>query len=107
MIHVAVITSSYGFLSLEALLGLVVFVLYFLKNNSNKKWLEETITELTFVKELTLTLGLFTLTLDAFLGGIWANESWGRYWSWDTKEAWSLISLMVYTFVLHMRLIQV
>jgi ABC-type transport system involved in cytochrome c biogenesis permease subunit len=45
------------------------------------------------------------LTIGNFLGGQWANESWGRYWGWDPKETWALISIMVYAFVLHMRLI--
>ncbi len=45
------------------------------------------------------------LTIGNFLGGMWANESWGRYWGWDPKETWALVSIMVYAFVLHMRLI--
>ena len=45
------------------------------------------------------------LTIGTFLGGIWANESWGRYWGWDPKEAWALVSVLVYAFILHMRLI--
>ena len=45
------------------------------------------------------------LTIGNFLGGMWANESWGRYWGWDPKETWALISIMVYAFVLHMRFI--
>ena len=45
------------------------------------------------------------LTIGNFLGGMWANESWGRYWGWDPKETWALISIMIYAFVLHMRLI--
>jgi ABC-type transport system involved in cytochrome c biogenesis permease subunit len=44
-------------------------------------------------------------TIGNFLGGMWANESWGRYWGWDPKETWALISIMVYAFVIHMRLI--
>ncbi|MDG1056124.1 MAG: cytochrome c biogenesis protein CcsA, partial [Flavobacteriaceae bacterium] len=40
-----------------------------------------------------------------FLGGMWANESWGRYWGWDPKETWALISIMIYAFVIHMRLV--
>ncbi len=36
---------------------------------------------------------------------MWANESWGRYWGWDPKETWALISIMVYAFVLHIRLV--
>src|SRR5690554_7398482 len=45
------------------------------------------------------------MTIGSFLGGVWANESWGRYWGWDPKETWSLITIIVYAFVLHMRFI--
>lgn len=105
MIHVAVITASYGFLGLGALLGFVVLLLYVLRTKNNANKLDKTIDELTYINESTLTVGLFTLSIGTFLGGVWANESWGRYWSWDPKEVWSLISMMVYIFVLHMRLV--
>ena len=45
------------------------------------------------------------LTIGNFLGAQWANESWGRYWGWDPKETWALISIMIYAFVIHMRLV--
>ena len=45
------------------------------------------------------------LTIGNFLGGQWANESWGRYWGWDPKETWALVSIMVYAFVIHMRFV--
>ena len=105
MIHVAIITSSYGFLGLGALLGFVVLLLYILRTPDNQKKINRTIDELSYVNESALIIGLFTLTIGTFLGGVWANESWGRYWSWDPKEVWSLISMMVYIFVLHMRLV--
>jgi ABC-type transport system involved in cytochrome c biogenesis permease subunit len=54
---------------------------------------------------MSVTVGLVMLTIGNFLGGIWANESWGRYWGWDPKETWALISIMVYAFILHMRLV--
>ncbi|GAL67790.1 putative cytochrome C-type biogenesis protein [Jejuia pallidilutea] len=54
---------------------------------------------------MALTVGLVMLTIGNFLGGMWANESWGRYWGWDPKETWALISIMVYAFVIHMRLV--
>ena len=63
------------------------------------------IKELTIINELSLTVGLIMLTIGNFLGGMWANESWGRYWGWDPKETWALISIMIYAFVIHMRLI--
>ncbi len=105
MIHVAIITASYGFLGLGALLGFVVLFLYILRTPENSKRFNHTINELTYINESTLTVGLYTLTIGTFLGGVWAAESWGRYWSWDPKEVWSLISMMVYIFVLHMRLV--
>jgi cytochrome c-type biogenesis protein CcsB len=105
MIHVAIITASYGFLGLGALLGFVVLLLFILRTKNNSKRFNNTINELTYVNESTLTVGLFTLAVGTFLGGVWANESWGRYWSWDPKEVWALISVMVYVFVLHMRLV--
>ena len=63
------------------------------------------IQELTIINEMALTVGLVMLTIGNFLGGMWANESWGRYWGWDPKETWALISIMIYAFVIHMRLI--
>ncbi len=105
MIHVAIITASYGFLGLGALLGFVVLTLYILRTPSNAKRFNKTIKELSYINESSLTVGLFTLTIGTFLGGVWASESWGRYWSWDPKEVWSLISMMVYIFVLHMRIV--
>ena len=63
------------------------------------------IKELTIINEMSMTLGLILLSIGNFLGAIWANESWGRYWGWDPKETWALISIMIYAFVLHMRLI--
>ena len=73
------------------------------KKNKNKMALN--IKELTVVNEMSLTIGLVMLTIGNFLGGQWANESWGRYWGWDPKETWALISIMVYAFVIHMRLV--
>lgn len=105
MIHVAIITSSYGFFGLSALLGTVSLVLYIIDHKKISARVKASVTELTIVNELSLTVGLFLLTVGTFLGGIWANESWGRYWSWDPKETWAFISVIVYAFVLHVRLI--
>ena len=105
MVHVAVITASYGFLGLGALLGFFVLLLFLVRTAQNKDKLTDTIKELSYINEMTLTIGLFLLSIGTFLGGVWANESWGRYWSWDPKEVWALISMMVYVFILHMRLV--
>jgi len=104
-IHVSVITASYGFLALGMLLGFINLVLMIFKNSSNQKRLSERIEELTAINERTLIIGLYMLTIGTFLGGVWANESWGRYWGWDPKETWALVSVLVYSFIVHMRYI--
>jgi cytochrome c-type biogenesis protein CcsB len=105
MIHVAVITSSYGFLGLSWILGFLNLILFSTRTKKNGKLINCHITELTYVSELTMTVGLFALTIGTFLGGIWANESWGRYWGWDPKEVWALVSVLVYAIILHLRYI--
>jgi len=105
MIHVAVITASYGFLGLSAFLGLLVLVLYSLSNQQNKENVRRIILQLTTINEMSVTIGLYMLTIGTFLGGVWANESWGRYWGWDSKETWALITVVIYSFIAHMRLI--
>ena len=105
MIHVAIITASYGFLSLAAILGLIALWLIIFTNSNNKNKLKDTLSELTIINEKSIQIGLFMLTIGTFLGGVWANESWGRYWGWDPKETWALVSVLIYTFVLHMRFI--
>jgi cytochrome c-type biogenesis protein CcsB len=104
-IHVATIVASYGFLGLGALLAFVNLISFIMKRQSNLVSLDLSIKELTYVIEMTLTFGLILLTIGNFLGGVWANESWGRYWGWDPKETWALASIIFYSFVLHMRFI--
>jgi ABC-type transport system involved in cytochrome c biogenesis permease subunit len=61
--------------------------------------------ELRYINEMIMTIGLFMLTIGTFLGGVWANESWGRYWGWDPKETWALASALVYAIILHLRFV--
>jgi len=105
MIHVSVIVGSYGPLTLGMILGVVALLLMVLTTESNKKKMLLNIREITIITEMALTVGLVMLTIGNFLGGQWANESWGRYWGWDPKETWALVSIMVYAFVIHMRLV--
>ena len=105
MIHVAVITGSYGPLGISCILGLLNLVLYILRTKKNAKVVTMNINELTYVSEMTMTIGVFMLTIGTFLGGIWANESWGRYWGWDPKETWALVAILVYAVILHFRYI--
>lgn len=105
MIHVAVIVASYGPFTLGMILGVTALLLMVLTNKKNKARMRLNIEEVTIITEMALTVGLVMLTIGNFLGGQWANESWGRYWGWDPKETWALISIMVYAFVIHMRLV--
>ena len=105
MIHVAIIVASYGPFALGMILGVVSLLLILFTNEKNKAKMELNIKEITYINEMALTIGLIMLTIGNFLGGQWANESWGRYWGWDPKETWALISIMVYAFVIHARFV--
>ncbi|MCK0157076.1 cytochrome c biogenesis protein CcsA [Cellulophaga sp. F20128] len=105
MIHVSIIVGSYGPLTVGMILGVTSLILIILTNKKNKARMDINLKELTIINELVLTVGLVMLTIGNFLGGMWANESWGRYWGWDPKETWALVSIMVYAFVIHMRLV--
>lgn len=104
-IHVAIITSSYGFLGMGMILGLFNLFLMMFQNKNNLVSFNLTIREITLTSEATLTIGLYMVTIGTFLGGVWANESWGRYWGWDPKETWALITVLVYAVILHLRYI--
>jgi cytochrome c-type biogenesis protein CcsB len=104
-IHVSIIVSGYAPLALAAILALLSLILMIFKpaKPTSQWWVS--MQELNIVNELSITIGLFLLTVGTFLGGVWANESWGRYWAWDPKETWALISILVYAFVIHLRLV--
>jgi ABC-type transport system involved in cytochrome c biogenesis permease subunit len=102
---VATLTISYGFLGLGLFLGLINLFINLFKNIKNQGRLDLIISELTCINEMNLTVGIVLATIGTFLGGVWANESWGRYWGWDAKETWALIIVLAYTLILHMRFI--
>ena len=105
-IHVSIITASYGFLGLSTLLGFVTLIFYImLRNKSKREQISVNILEATRISEMSMIVGLALLTVGNFLGGVWANESWGRYWGWDPKETWALVTILVYVFVTHMRFV--
>jgi len=108
-IHVSIITASYGFLGLSALLGFITLLLFIIRNpkirDEKQRQIDISILEATRINEMSMIIGLSLLTVGNFLGGVWANESWGRYWGWDPKETWALVTILVYTFVIHTRLV--
>ncbi|NOR87310.1 MAG: cytochrome C biogenesis protein [Bacteroidales bacterium] len=104
-IHVAIITASYGFLALGAFMGFINLLFLISISSGNVFRLKEKIGEISRINEMTLIVGLYLLTIGTFLGGVWANESWGRYWGWDPKETWAMVTIVVYAFIVHMRFI--
>jgi len=105
VIHVAIITASYAFLALGALLASVNLILMILISRRKFQYIDLTIRELSNIMEMALIVGLYMLTIGTFLGGVWANESWGRYWGWDPKETWALVTVLIYAFISHMRMV--
>lgn len=104
MIHVATIISGDGFLGLGSILSLLVLILYTFRSKGHQN-IDRSIKELTNLSEMSLIIGLFLLTVGNFLGGVWANESWGRYWGWDAKETWAAVTILIYAAVLHLRFV--
>ena len=91
-IHVAVIMIAYALLAFLMLGGVMALTL---RNN------KEVVERLHVVEQVILYPAVFLLTIGVFIGAIWANVSWGSYWSWDPKEVWALITLIIYALPLH------
>ncbi len=106
MFHVAVIVAAYGFFGVSCLIGLTNMVMMSVSGKKNKEILGSRVTELSIVNEMALWVGLALMTIGTFLGAVWANESWGRYWGWDPKETWALITMVVYAVVTHLHLVK-
>jgi cytochrome c-type biogenesis protein CcsB len=104
-IHVAVITSSYALFAMVMMMALVNLILYLVATPQKFKQISENTEQMGAMIQMMMIIGLYLMTIGTILGAIWANESWGRYWGWDPKETWALISIFVYAFVGHMRLI--
>jgi len=104
-IHVSLEAGSYGFLLLGGIIGLINLLLIAFAQPKSKDRILNLVKEMSYISEMTLIGGIVMLSIGTYLGGVWANESWGRYWGWDAKETWALVSILVYAFILHMRLI--
>lgn len=104
-IHVSLEAGSYGFLMLGALIGALNLLFLIFRTQKNAANVNRMIKEMTQISEMTLIGGLFMISVGTYLGGVWANESWGRYWGWDAKETWALVTILIYAFILHMRFI--
>ncbi len=104
MFHVAVIVAAYGFFGISFLLGITN--LTFMAFSKKSTHVSYRMRELSIINNLSLLIGIALMTIGTFLGAIWANESWGRYWGWDPKETWALITIVVYSVVTHLHLVK-
>lgn len=104
-IHVSILTASYGFFGLGAIISFLALILFIFRSK-NRPHLDETIKQIAAITEIALIVGVTFITIGNFLGGVWANESWGRYWGWDPKETWAYVSIVVYVLVIHMRFVK-
>ena len=103
-IHVSILTASYGFFGVSAIIGFLTLILFIFRKR--RPHLDDTIKHISYINEMSLIIGLSAITIGNFLGGIWANESWGRYWGWDPKETWAYVSIVVYAMVIHLRFVK-
>jgi ABC-type transport system involved in cytochrome c biogenesis permease subunit len=98
-IHVLTIVSSYAAFALTAALGHIALVMSFW----GKRYAAAQ-GEVQFFIYRAMQIGILLLAAGTILGGVWANYSWGRFWGWDPKETWALITLLCYLALLHGRL---
>lgn len=106
MFHVAIIVAAYGFFGISCLMGLTNMIMIVFAGKEDNNPLINRIKGLSIINEMSLLVGLALMAIGTFLGAVWANESWGRYWGWDPKETWALITMVIYAIVTHLHLIK-
>ncbi len=92
-LHVMTVMCAYALFALQMLIG--IYALVMMKRGHSP------LDRVTALSQLLLYPAVFLLAIGIFLGAVWANVSWGNYWSWDPKESWALITLMVYAVPFH------
>lgn len=102
-IHVCVIMAAYALLAFITINAVFALILILRRNPLNMKTHNLILAQLTALSRVMLYPAVFLLAAGIFLGAVWANISWGAYWSWDPKETWALITLMVYAVAFHHR----
>lgn len=95
-IHVVVIMIAYSLLAFTMLNGITAVVIRYTKHDFQTE-----VKYLQLVSNIMLYPAVFLLAIGIFVGAVWANISWGRYWGWDPKETWALITMLVYSAALH------
>ena len=102
-LHVMTVMSAYALFALQMFIGICALIMMRRTAQPNFQFsiFNFQLKRLTALSQLLLYPAVFLLAIGIFLGAVWANVSWGNYWSWDPKESWALITLMVYAVPLH------
>ena len=101
-LHVTTVMCAYALFALQVLFGIYALILLWrIRHSAQPLRLNTQVNRTTALSQLLLYPAVFLLAIGIFLGAVWANVSWGNYWSWDPKEAWALITMMVYAVPLH------
>ena len=104
-VHVLTIVASYGVLAVASVLGHAYLIKDVILRKGDEHEAKRS-AALVVQTYRTIQVGLILLTAGTLLGGVWAAESWGRFWGWDPKETWALISILTYFAVLHARYVR-
>ena len=114
-IHVSVIMLAYTLFAVIMINGIIALVHIGVKKINGKMVNDKMVNDkmvndkmvnsLMTLSQVLLYPALFCLTAGIFIGAVWANLSWGRYWGWDPKETWALITMFVYAAMLHLPLV--
>jgi ABC-type transport system involved in cytochrome c biogenesis permease subunit len=94
--HVTIIMTAYALLGFLFLNGITAIIIHSVKRENERQ-----IERLTDISRIILYPAVFCLATGIFIGAVWANVSWGQYWSWDPKETWALITMLIYAFAFH------
>ena len=101
-IHVSLIMMAYtlfGFITLNGFSAFLYIII--MRKNKPQSEIQDRITQISVISRILLYPALFLLIAGIFVGAVWAEVSWGNYWSWDPKETWALITLLVYALAIH------
>ena len=100
-VHVSLIMISYTLLGFITLNGLAALTTHIVEKRKHPEATQARLLQLSVISRILLYPAVFLLAAGIFVGAIWAEVSWGNYWTWDPKETWALITMMIYALPLH------
>ena len=103
-IHVSTVIVAYGAFGVSFVLSIIFLLRDRMKKNSFWDTHIPQKEKLDTISYRCVSLGMMFLTVTIFIGGIWAENAWGSYWSWDPKETWALVTWVIYLVYLHLRI---